>query len=712
MGKKKRNRSGNPAVGSAQTATDVRPAAPVAQSSYSVAGSTKASTDFYRTAWFEWLTVAVVSTLSYWFLTARLVSVNVSVLIDEYSYVLDSHYRALTEAYYPNYLFQLVYSITKQCGPEFYSCARSLNAVFVIAGAIFLYLLAKYVSGKKWLGSVAAIAAILGSYGTYTAYFMPEAIFNFPMIVFFWALIRFGKTENLLGWGSFGVILGIASLAKPHAFFVIPALVIFMFFWTRATKERFLVHSILRISSFLAGAVGAKFLLGYSIAGTKALSIFGSYGDVAGAGNAAIEAASRNSGLNVVGTAWGQTLMIVMILGFALPVAIAGILSGLTRDAKVFEANKVRFVIGLSLLNMMAVSALFEAWLSLFTWMHTRYYSYLIPLTILVLIEGYSRSGVQIKPLIQRLVVGIFLVLASVSLVTAAIPYGANWIDAPDFRFHIDNIVISSILIIVSIALVVWWLWDRKTPLLVAVVVSLVASTLSGAHISNFLVANFGQDSAHDQLGRVLRNYLPQIELDKTILVGDNNTTMERALFGSLSGEAKAILAPEEGFDVSDVPVGSRWLVKVGEPLVLGVGNPDITGNGYYFYSLSTENQKLPKVSDAVSGSGLCVDDAVKLWSCGGVSDVSLKTSVVPNATIDLILELSEEAAAAEVEFTLGDSTLVGTLPVGVSALTIDFANSTSTQTLTIKSKNQSFDEGSKEVATFRVISVVSVPRN
>jgi phosphoglycerol transferase len=710
MSKKKRNKSGNPAVGGTQTVADVGRAAPVAQSTYSVAGGNKASTGFYRTAWFEWLTVAVVSALSYWFLTSRLVGVNVSVLIDEYSYVLDSHYRALTEAYYPNYLFQLVYSSTKQCGPEFYSCARSLNALFVIAGAIFLYLLAKYISGKKWLGAVAANAAILGSYGTYTAYFMPEAIFNFPMIVFFWALIRFGKTENLLGWMGFGVILGIASLAKPHAFFVIPALVIFMFFWTRAVKERYVLHSLLRVSSFLAGAVGAKFLLGYSIAGTKALSIFGSYGDVAGAGNAAIEAASRNSGLNVIGTAWGQTLMIVMILGFALPVAIAGILSGLTRDAKVFEANQVRFVIGLSLLNMMAVSALFEAWLSLSTWMHTRYYSYLIPLAILVLIEGYSRSGVQIKPLIQKLVVGIFLVLASVSLVTAAVPYGANWIDAPDFRFHIDNIVISSILIIVSIALVVWWLWDKKTPLLVAIVVSLVASTFSGAHISNFLVANFGQDSAHDQLGRVLRNYLPQIELDKTVLVGDNNTTMERALFGSLSGEAKAILAPEEGFDVADVPLGSRWLIRVGEPIVLGVGLPDITGNGYAFYSLSPENQKLPRFSDAVSVSSQCEDQSLDLWSCSGATDVTLGANVGPNATVDLIVELSEEAAAAEVEFGLGDATLAGTLPVGLSALTIDFGNTISAKTLTIRSKNQNIIEG--QAAILKIVSLVSVPRN
>jgi phosphoglycerol transferase len=708
MGKKKRNKSAQ-AGGLGAVATEIRQVATPRTQGFSVAQTSKPN--FFPGAVFEWLAITASALLAFWFLTARVAGVNVSVLIDEYSYVLDSHYRALTEAYYPNYLFQLVYSTTKQCGPEFYSCARSLNAVFVIAGAVFLYLLAKYVSGKKWLGAVAAIAGILGSYGTYTAYFMPEAIFNFPMLVFFWALVRFGKTENLMGWIGLGVILGIASLAKPHAFFVIPALLIFVFFWTRATKERFLLQAILRISSFLAGAVGAKFLLGYSIAGTKALNIFGSYGDVAGAGNAAITAASGNSGLNLIGTAWGQTLMIVMILGFALPVAIAGLISGLRRDAIVFEANRVRFVVGLSLLNMMAVSALFEAWLSLFTWMHTRYYSYLIPLALIVLIEGYSRSSTRTKPLIQRLVVAVFVLLASVALVTAAIPYGANWIDAPDFRFHIDNIVVSSILIIVSIGLAIWWLWDNKTPLLIGIIVSLLASTLSGGHISSFLVANFGQDSVHDQLGRVLRNYIPQEELDKTVLVGDNNTTMERALFTSLSGGAKAILAPKEGFDVANVPPGTLWLVKVGEPIILGLDQPDISGSGYSLYSLSAQNKLEPRFTELRAFSGQCGDQELAGWSCNGTTEVVFEEELGANATIDLIIEVSEQASDSEIDFIFGDSVLTGSLPAGTSSLTLNFANSGSAGSLTVKSRSQQLVDSSEAAATFRIVSLVGVSR-
>ena len=131
MAKKKR-KSGNPAAGLAgPTATTVMdPARVQATKSQSPKSS---SENFWSGQVFEWLALAIASGLAYWFLTARLAGVTVSVLIDEYVYVLDAHYKAFSESGYPNHLFQVVYSITKACGPDFYECARSINAGFVVA---------------------------------------------------------------------------------------------------------------------------------------------------------------------------------------------------------------------------------------------------------------------------------------------------------------------------------------------------------------------------------------------------------------------------------------------------------------------------------------------------------------------------------------------------------------------------------------------------
>jgi phosphoglycerol transferase len=712
MAKKKRNKSGNPAAGSTQTVPGFTPTTSVAQSTYSVAGSSSTpSTSFVSSQYFEWLVLAVASAISYWILTARLVGVNVSVLVDEYSYVLDAHYKGSAEATYPNHLFQLVFSVTKQCGAEFYSCARSMNAVFVIAGAIFIYLLAKHISGKKWLGSLAAIASLLGSYGTYTAYFMPEAIFNFPMIAFYWALIRFGKTDNLVAWVGFGAILGIASLAKPHAFFVVPALVIFIFIWTRATKDKYLLSAILRIGALGLAAVGTKFGIGYLIAGERALSIFGYYGDLGSASVVATSTITQNAGFDVIGTGWGQTLMITMILGVALPVAILGFLELFKRDALVAEANQLRAVVGISLLNMMAAIAVFEAWQSLNTWMHTRYYGYLIPLAVVVLVEAYSRASVDAKPVLKRVVVGIFLSIALVALFTAAIPYGGNWIDAPDFRFHIDNLVFSSILICLSIALAIWWLWDVKRSMLVAVVVALVTSTFSGTHISNFLVASFGNDSTYDQLGRVLRNYLPQDELDKTVLVGDNQTNMERALFLALSGEARKIPAPSEGFDINQLKPSDRWLVKVGEPEILGLSSPIITGNGFSLYSLSSQNALNPRKNDLVSFSNQCRSAEDSAWSCGTSTSLTTSSEVLGNPQFDLIFEVSDTETGSQLEFSLGQTVLQGDFPTGTYALTLSFPGEAPGGLLEIRLVGESLNERPVDEKFLRVVSANVIKR-
>jgi hypothetical protein len=399
--------------------------------------------------------------------------------------------------------------------------------------------------------------------------------------------------------------------------------------------------------------------------------------------------------------------MITMILGVALPVAILGFLEIFKKNDMVAAANRVRAVVGVSLLNMMAVVAVFEAWQNLTTWMHTRYYSYLIPLAVIALIEAYSRSGTTLKPLVKRIIVGIFIVLALVALFTAAIPYGANWIDAPDFRFHIDNIVLSSILMIVSIALALWWLWDSKKPMLVAIVVALIASVFSGTHISNFLVASFGQDSVQDQLGRVLRNYLPPVDLDSTVILGDNRTNAERVLFGTLNGSARFVGGGSTPTDIASLGQGVRWVVALGEVSLSGVSGPVMTGNGFKLYSLTPTTGMSPFKNDALQHSSACLETDNVGWACGTETSVQLGKSVPANGDIDLIIEVSETAAQGEMEFVLGDSSLKGSLPEGVNSLTLSFNNVAPSQELIIRFVGAGSKVQSPEKRMVRIVSAL-----
>jgi hypothetical protein len=305
--------------------------------------------------------------------------------------------------------------------------------------------------------------------------------------------------------------------------------------------------------------------------------------------------------------------------------------------------------------------------------MHTRYYSYLIPLAIVALIEAYSRSSIESKPLFKRVVVGIFLALSSVALVTAAIPYGANWIDAPDFRAHIDNPIPSSIFIVLSIGLAIAWIWETKKVMAVAMAITVASFIFSGSYISTFLQNSFGNDSSFDHLGRVLSDYLPQEELDRTVLVGDNNTSMERALFAARTGSATAVLAPASGFDIGELDPNVKWVVRVGEPVVTGVGAAKISGPGYSIHNLSDPASFAPRSDDKVSVSDQCKSSDSQGWSCGPSAIVNYDFVKGNGTAIDILLEVSETAAQGNIEFVLGQTVLTGQLPAGIYALALDF---------------------------------------
>ena len=675
------------------------------------------TSNFFSTKYFELLALAVASAFSYWILTARLTSVSVSVLVDEYIYVLDAHYRGLSEADFPNHLFQLIYGATKSCGTEFYSCARGINAVFVILSALTIYFLAKEISKQKWVASIVWVGVVFGSFGTYTAYFMPEAIFNFLMVLFFFGLFKYGQSRNVLAWIGLGAVLGIAALAKPHALFVVPAILIYVFLATRSTQTKYILELVKRLGSFVTALLISKLGIGFLIAGPGALSLFGRYGgvtvdaDFVNSSAALVENTilAESTLSNIFVTAWGQTLMITMTLGLSLLVSVSGLFSAWTRNSEQFLQTRYRTLYALSLLNLMAVVALFEAWLEIIHWMHTRYYTYLIPLAIVVLVEAYIHHQTRPNKIVLRTLAGIFVLLSLVVLFTAAAPYESNWVDSPDFKAHQDNIVLSSIAISVSIILALWWLRNEKTPMLLGLLFATLAAVASGTHISNYLDQTFGQDSIHSHLGRVLRDYLPQDELDKTLLVGDSAIALERALFGSMSGGAEGQYVGDGAVQIDQLPNDRIWLVRVGEVEIEQLPEPELIGNGFELYSIGGKAASYPRNNQMSSFSNGCSDVIDAKWVCGSATDVAIAKPFVPMSRVDLLIEVPESSAGKEMVFALGGSSLVKTFSAGSHAFSIEFTNRSEAKALSIKLNGNLTEGSSSSDKLLRVISVNEV---
>ena len=686
MGKKKRNKSGNPAAGSTQTVPGFKPTTSVAESTYSVARSSQGSTSFYTTSWFEWLLLAIGSIVSVFALASRFIGVNVSVLKDEYIYVLDAHYKDVSEFRLPNELFQFVYSTTKLCGENFYDCARGINAVFVVAGALIIYFLVKLVtSGKKWLSALAGIATVFGTNGTYAAYFLPEAIFNFVMIGFFFLLIKYGQSKSWQMWILMGAVFALASLAKPHAFFVLPAVVIYVALAARWSGGNYFL-SLLKRAGLLVGTIfSVNIFLSWLSQRDRPTDVFGTYGGPTNTPVAIIE----DSGLQIItalpGTALGQTLVMVLSIGLALPLAVIAVFSVLRKiDAEAFSRTKAGVLIGLAIANMMAVIAVFEAWIELFTWMHTRYYSYLIPLALVVLAEAWANRETERSSWLSKIVIGIFTVISGYAFFTLAKPYGTNWVDAPDFKFHIDNPVISGFLIVATLIAGLVYLVHARSALVVGFVLLITAYLGAGQYITSYLFEKYGQDIVSDNLARILREALPQEQVDRTVLVGPGAVEIDRALFSTLSGSARAHAVSGVSSDLSFIEHHDLWVVTLGDVQLEGLGPVTVNGLGFSMYSLSEEAKITSPAGEQVKLSSPCTLPKNTGWSCGSETSISWAEAVQGGSVVDIIFEVHGDNQ--EVVFALGDSRSEGSFKKGIWATTIRIPGEGAGQSLSIVS--------------------------
>jgi phosphoglycerol transferase len=705
MGKKKRNKSAQ-VVGSTAVASEIRQVTTTTtttreETPRNQSNSLPATT---RTGLVEWLLLAASSVISFFVLATRFTGVNVSVLKDEYIYVLDSHYKDVSGFRLPNELFQFVFSSTKLCGENFYDCARGLNAAFVVGGALLIYFLVKLVTqGNRWLPALAGLATIFGTYGTYAAYFMPEAIFNFLMVAFFYLLIKYAQSDDWRPWVGMGLVFALASVSKPHAFFVLPAILLFVVLAARSNTGAFLFSLTKRLGLLLSAIFLTNISISWLSQRNQPTNVFGTYGAAVSSPEALAETLGAATLAQVPGTLFGQTLMIVMSFGLALPIGIIAVLSVLkSGDPGYFARNRAGALIGLALANMVAVTAVFEAWVGLYTWMHTRYYSYLIPLAVVVLAEAWANKS-ELKTTVKQIVtIAIFAILSGIAFFTMAIPYSTNWVDAPDFKFHIDNPAISGFLIIATLIAGLIYLFHSKSALLVAFVLLSTAYLGAGIHITSYLHQTFGEEIVSDDMARILRNALPQEQVDRTVIVGSAVVEMDRALFGLLSGSARAHVVSKPSSDLSFIKPEDMWLVTLGEVQLQGLSPSTVTGLGFSMHSLSEDAKISPRKGKEFEFSSKCVLPENIGWSCGPETSLLVQGGVQGGAVVDVIFEVHGEEE--EIVFALGSSIIEGKFKKGVWATTLRFSGEGTVPDFSIKSTLEEPSQGKGEVKLVRLL--------
>lgn len=224
---------------------------------------------------------------------------------DEYIYASQARNLPFSEHSFSNYLFSWVMGATKLCsGDSFYTCAKFINTTMFLAALIFVYLIAIRLLDQLWSVVVTSITA-LSPLAIQVSFFMPETMYFMVMTITVWLALVASEQGKYSLWVSVGAVLGLASLVKPHAIFLLPAIAVFALMVevrrAEGTLKKYVYPPLLIIASFFI----TKAILGFAFAGNEGLRIFGGYGSLFESATKVIE----NRTLNNQETSLGESLL-------------------------------------------------------------------------------------------------------------------------------------------------------------------------------------------------------------------------------------------------------------------------------------------------------------------------------------------------------------------------------------------------------------------
>lgn len=211
---------------------------------------------------------------------SRVWMVNPAILGDEYLYSINarkvSPWDPSPAGDFSNYLFNFVYQSTNLCGSSFYSCGKILNLFFFLAFVFSLYIVAiRFL--PFWASLSFMVAAGLSPLSVYTSMFLPESMYLFFMGLLFISVLRAINVNTYKSWAVVGLIIGLASLVKPHAWLSAIAVAITLtIVCLGSNNQKFRLLSM-NLLSLIVSAVLARGIVGLLVAGPKALGFFGQY---------------------------------------------------------------------------------------------------------------------------------------------------------------------------------------------------------------------------------------------------------------------------------------------------------------------------------------------------------------------------------------------------------------------------------------------------
>jgi phosphoglycerol transferase len=513
------------------------------------------------------IAVLLSATCVFIFLTIRNCGLFPSIFDDEWIYSEYSRLASMSNAPVPSYLFFFLFGTTRFLGEGFLEGARIYNACFFAVALVFVYEVCRLYASHT-LALFIAIASVLGPISTYSAYFMPEAMYFCAFWVLSWFILHnIGKGPQKLGIGT-GAILGCMAMIKFHAVFLVPGFAVFMFLAWFSKAANLTFGSVLQtfLFAFLAFIV-VRFAGGYLLAGRAGLHFIGArYGS--------FTSPSNNSAFsfNLLASGWHSLIGHLLALSFLLCVPLAATVCMDWKNwASATQRGSVPNLLRLFALSFLpplllitAISTAMFAHYDTIARLHLRYYSFIFPFFFIITAcelksrgqEGRSRKRIIVAFILG--IVGLFAVVAGLR------NYAPNIVDSPELSivYNPHLFLLSGALGIIS--LLIWCFAPRIGAMFYLFL--FLPFTMAGAAQWNFAELDSRRSpNTYDSAGQFARQLLGG-QTSKLEIVGSELIGLYETLFNVDNPHASILgIPPGAPVDLSKIPAGKSWVLIIGD---------------------------------------------------------------------------------------------------------------------------------------------------
>jgi len=541
---------------------------------------------------------------------SRVAMVNPAILGDEYLYSINarkaSPWDPSPAGDFSNYLFNLVYSSTNLCGDAFYTCGKLLNLLFFIGFLTVIFIIAKRYM-NYWIAFAFTILAGLSPLSVYTSMFLPESMYFFFLSLVFASVLKAADTYAWKDWAVVGVLIGITSLVKPHAWLSAIAIGIFLVV-LGLTNAKYRFGPLLKaIGAISLGAILGRVIIGFLVAGPKALSFFGQYlnagvveqiGVTAPVGSVAPDSAVATTPMNGVLSLFGTQFNIHMLTIAALMgVAIIGVTVGVIELARTKELTKVTALSLFAfiwLFSLVIEVVVFTGWITGGGDDHTtrvleRYYDFLfivVPLAGLAALTSKFMAETKIWIRLPLAVVMLVLITPAFSGFFGTLTIQIA--DAPNLAgLVVNQDVFNSAALFSFASLLVFAFFPKYTPLVLIVLLP-VTMVGTGYQIQDQYQGFRGELNAQDKAGQYLRANLTPEQVDSTWIVATSRFEATNVAIWADSAKIKYdLFGAASVLDASLVPEGTKYVLVNGDLTYAGNVLETIPGEGYTLHKIA-----------------------------------------------------------------------------------------------------------------------------